>query len=72
MSTRTNFKGKSYTGWLNDGWEQYCTTSAVRYATIAGNNNPFDPWFATLMVPLIEILFFLLAQNSTLFQKHLI
>jgi len=46
MSTRTNFKGKSYTGWLNDGWEQYCTTSAVRYATIAGNNNPFDPWFA--------------------------
>lgn len=41
MSTRPNFKGKSYTDWLNDGWTQLCQSSHVQYATIAGNYNPW-------------------------------
>lgn len=46
MSTKGHFSNKSFSDWLNDGWEQYCATNGVRYATIAGNNNPFAPFCA--------------------------
>ncbi|MCP4051316.1 MAG: hypothetical protein GY730_11500 [bacterium] len=46
MSVRKNFIGKSFTDQLNDGWHEFCTKNGVRYATIAGNK---DPW------PLLDI-----------------
>jgi len=46
MSARKNFNNRSYTEWLNDGWEKYCSDNGVRYATVAGNNNPWYPFFS--------------------------
>lgn len=46
MSTRSNFRGKSYTDHLNEGWEDFCEKHGIRYATIAGNR---DPW------PIIDV-----------------
>ncbi len=42
MSANANFNGKSYTDWLNDGWESQCKAAGVQYATIAGNYNPWN------------------------------
>ena len=41
MSARSSFGGKSYTTWLNDDWVKFCTEKGVRYATVAGNKNPY-------------------------------
>ncbi|NBV84587.1 hypothetical protein EBR57_10810, partial [bacterium] len=46
MSARPSFNGKSFTDWLNEGWEKFCIDNHVRYATIAGNKDPY---------PLIDI-----------------
>ena len=46
MSARSSFNGKSYAAWLNDGWAKFCTEKGVRYATVAGNKDPY---------PLIDI-----------------
>jgi len=44
------FNGRSYTDWLNDGWESFCKNNGIEYATIRGNYNPVNipgpgiPW----------------------------
>lgn len=45
MSIRKHFKGKSYTEWLNEDWEEFCRNNGVRYATIAGNYDPWEKFF---------------------------
>lgn len=41
MSVNGAFNGKSYTDYLNEDWQNFCEINNVRYATIAGN---LDPW----------------------------
>jgi pimeloyl-ACP methyl ester carboxylesterase len=41
MSKYPSFEGRSYTDWLNDNWQPFCSENQIRYAAIIGD---YCPW----------------------------